>query len=130
MTSIFLDQELNTNIVQLKNSLNLMTPESLNDIENIDVLNTVHSNLIERKKEINNLRNLNTIPSDIIDIDAYSDAIGDKIILVENRIQQLQNENAGGKRTKRRRRISKSSKRRISKSSKRRISKSSKRRRR
>jgi hypothetical protein len=78
MTSIFLDQELNTNIVQLKNSLNLMTPESLNDIENIDVLNTVHSNLIERKKEINNLKTLNTIPSDIIDIDAYSDEIGKK----------------------------------------------------
>jgi|688.fasta_scaffold659091_1 hypothetical protein len=104
MTSIFLDEEINENIRELKHSLNLMTPESINVIQNIHVLNTVHSNLIERKKEINSLRDLNPISSDIIDIDAYSDAIGDKIILVENRIQELQNENAGGKRRKTRRR--------------------------
>ena len=122
MTSIFLNEELNENIIQLKDSLNLMTPESLNDIENINILNEVHSNLIERKKEINSLRDLNPIPSDIIDIDMYSDAIGDKIILVENRIQELQNENAGGKRRKTRRRKTRrrKTKRRKTKGSKRR----------
>ena len=64
------------------------------------------------------MRTLNTIPSDIIDIDAYSDAIGDKIILLEHRIQELQNENAGGKRMKRTRR--RRTRRRRNKSSKRR----------
>jgi hypothetical protein len=111
MSSIFLDEELNTKIIQLKHSLNLMTPESINDIQDIDILNTVHSNLIERKKEINSLRDLNPIPTDITNIEMYSDEIGDKIILVENRIQELQNVNAGGKR----RRKNKSSKKRKTK---------------
>lgn len=115
MTSIFLDEELNTLIKELKASLILMTPESLNDIQNIDVLNTILNNLIQRKKEINDLRDINSTPSDITYIEMYSDEIGDKIILVENRIQELQNETAGGKR--RRNKISKKrrSKRRRSK---------------
>jgi uncharacterized coiled-coil DUF342 family protein len=99
MTSIFLDKELNTLIKNLKVSLNLMTPESINAIQNINTLNEVHRELIKRKKEINDLRQRNDIiPSDITYIEIYSDEIGDKIILVENRIQEVENETAGGKR--------------------------------
>ena len=131
MSSIFLDEKRNTRIEGLKHSLNLMTPESVNAIQNINTLNDVHRQLITRKKEINDLRNLDTIPSDITYIEMYSDAVGDKIILVENRIQELQNIDAvaeiGGKRRRRTRRT----KRRRNKSSKtRRRNKGSKRRRR
>jgi len=126
MTSIFLNQVLTEQILVLKNLLNEITPEFLDAEENIDTLNKLLNNLIEKKKDINNLRTLNTIPSDITDINAYSDAFGDKIILVENRIQALQNVDAaaaveiGGRRRRKRR-----TKRRTNKGSK-----SSKRRRR
>jgi uncharacterized coiled-coil DUF342 family protein len=121
MNSIFLDEKLNTLIKNLKVSLNLMTPESINAIQNINTLNEVHSELIQRKKEINDLRHRNDIiPSDITYIEMYSDEIGDKIILVENRIQELQNEPAGGKRRRNKSYKRRGTKRRRNKSTKRR----------
>ena len=143
MTSIFLDEELNTNIKIVKDVLEMITPEFLNNEQNIDAINNLHNILIVKKKEINGLRDINPTPIDIEYIDMYSDAVGDKIILVENRIQELQNVDAavanaevveneaeiGGKRRGRRTRT-RMTKRRKNKSSKtRRRNKSNKRRR-
>ena len=124
MTSIFSIPPLDTKIVDFKNLLNLVTPEIVNSEPDIDEITNLYNILIERKKDINSLRNLNPIPSDITNIEMYSDAVGEKIILLENRIQALQNVDAaapveiGGRRrrrirTKRRRnKSSKGSKRR------------------
>ena len=117
MTSIFLNPILNESILVLKNILNMITPEFLNTEENIDSINNLYNVLIEKKKEINSLRDINPTPSDITYIEMYSDAVGDKIILLENRIQELQNVDAaveiGGRRTR-----NKSSRRRRNKNSK------------
>ena len=120
MTSIFLNEELNTNIKIVKNLINVITPEYLGAEQNIGALNYLLDILIEKKRDINNLRTLNTIPSDITDIDAYSDAFGDKIILVENRIQALQNVDASVEVGGRRRRMTKRRRNKGSKGSKRR----------
>jgi len=108
MTSIFSVPPLDTEIVDFKNLLNLVTPEIVNSEPDIDEITNLHNILIERKKDINSLRNLNPIPSDITNIEMYSDAVGEKIILLENRIQALQNVDAapveiGGRRRRRRR---------------------------
>lgn len=122
MTSIFLNEGLNTNIKIIKDVLEMITPEFLNAEENIDSINNLYNILIEKKKEINSLRDINPTPSDITYIEMYSDAVGDKIILLENRIQELQNVDAaaaaaveiGGKRRRNKgsRRRNKNSKRR------------------
>ena len=108
MTSIFSIQLLNEQILELKNLLNVITPEFLGAHQDVVALNNLHRVLIEKKKDINGLRNTTTLPSDLTDIEMYSDAFGDKIILVENRIQALQNVDAaanvevGGRRRRRR----------------------------
>jgi hypothetical protein len=117
MTSIFSVPPLDTEIVDFKNLLNLVTPEIVNSEPDIDEITNLYNILIERKKDINSLRNLNPIPSDITNIEMYSDAVGEKIILLENRIQALQNIDAaaapveiGGRRRRTNRRRNKRSK--------------------
>lgn len=116
MTSIFSVPPYDTEIVDFKNLLNLLTPELVNSEPNIDAINNLRNILIEKKKDVNSLRTLNPIPSDITNIEMYSDAVGEKIILLENRIQALQNVDAaapveiGGRRRRTKRRRNKRSK--------------------